>query len=437
MKKLLSWIALIALVFNISVLPVAAEPELNLHLPPSTRVVLPNGLTLIVRERPGEDNVGVFLTVGAGQVTEEENQVGITNFLQNYLMEIPVEKVHDSATAIESQGGVISADSGPDTASISANITAAALPLTLRVFGDLMHVQSMDAKVFHNMHDQELQDIQHLQQQTYQALYDIFLQEFYSFHPYKVPVQGTLSSVKKMTPADLLAYYHRYYVPNNMVLAVVGNVNTDRVIQMVNRYFSNLAEKPLPSKNIYYQPILDDNRLIQLQESGNVAWLFTGFSAPELKSDDYATMQMINSILGASMSSRIWLSIREKRGLSYELGSEYSAREGPSHFIIYVATSPENLNESKRNLLKEVERMRRESLTDSEMLVTRRRVIGQYILSLETNLAQAQSLAWNEIMGRGVQFDETYIHLLQTVTASDVLRVAKKYLDSYILISVQ
>lgn len=415
----------------------AAEQELQLRFLPATRMVLPNGMTLIIRERHGANNIGVFLSIGAGQLTEEEPQTGITSFLQNYLLEMPVDGYHDSATAVEAQGGVISASSGPDTASFSANVTPEALPLLMRILGELTHVKQIDPKIFHEVQDQKIQEIQHTQQQTYKALYDIFLSEFYSFHPYKVPVEGTLSSIKKMEPKDLMNYYDRYYAPNNMVLAIVGDVETDRVIQEVNRYFSDLVGKPIPSKNIYYQPILEDNKLFALQESGNIAWLFAGFSAPELKSADYAAMQMINTILGASMSSRIWLSIREKRGLSYELGSEYSAREGPSHFVIYVATSPENLEESKRNLLREVGLIRREALSDTEMAVTKRRVIGQYLLSLETNLAQAQSLAWHEITGKGIDFDETYPRLIQSLLPGDVLRVAKKYLDSYILISVQ
>ena len=137
------------------------------------------------------------------------------------------------------------------------------------------------------------------------------------------------------------------------------------------------------------------------------------------------------------MSSRIWLSIREKRGLSYELGSEYSARQGPSHFVIYVATSVENLGESRRNLLKEVERIRRESLTPSELEIVKRRVIGHFILGLETNLSQAQFLAHTELFGKGIMYDKTYVDIIERITSADILRVAKKYLNDYILISVE
>ncbi len=432
MKRLFAILCLVA-VFS----SVCAEPELRLNLAPATRLVLPNGLTLLVRERHDIDNVGVYLMVGAGQLTEEESQMGITNLLQNYLLEVPVENFHEGATAIESKGGMIASSTGPDSAEIDEDVTSSEFPFAIKVLSDLTHQHQVDPRLFQNAKENTLDEIRRTGEESYQVLYSFFLQEFYSFHPYKVPVIGLANTVKGLKPQDVNDYYQRYYVPNNMVLAVVGNIETDRVIKLVSHYFSDMEKRPLRSKNIYYQPILDEQKQIQLQESGNIAWLFVGFSAPELKNEDYPSMEVINSILGAGLSSRIWLSIREKRGLSYELGSQYSAREGPSHFVIYVATSPENLRESRTHLLKEVDRIRKEPLTPEEMEITRRRLIGQFILQLETNLAQAKFLAWSELMGLGTTYDETYIHLIRTVTSADVERVAKKYLDDYILISVE
>jgi len=415
----------------------AAEPVLQLKLAPTTRIVLDNGMVLIIRERHDMDNVGVYLSIGAGQLTEEEGEMGITHLLQNYLIETPVESFHDTATAIESQGGVISASSGPDSSDIQIDATAREFPFAMKVLGDLTHLQSIDPKIFDLEKDDALHQIHQQSEEAYPSLYSYFLSEFYSFHPYKVPVVGLTATIKSLTPKKIFDYYARYYVPNNMVLAIVGNVDTDRVIQLVNHEFSDLQRKPIKADDIYYQPILDEQKQIQLQDNGNIAWLFVGFSAPEFKSQDYPDMQVINSILGASMSSRIWLSIREKRGLSYELGSQYSAREGPSHFVIYVATSPENLKESRTNLLKEVDRIREEPLTEEELEITKRRLIGQFILSLENNLSQAEFLAHSELLGKGIMYDEAYIDQIRKVTSAQVLAIAKKYLENYILISVE
>lgn len=414
-----------------------AESDLRLQLAPTTRVVLPNGLTILIRERREADNVGLSLMIGAGQLTEEESQMGITNVVQNYLLEEPVENSHDAATAVESQGGVIGASSGPDSSEINLDVTSGEFPFGLKVLSDLAHLQSIRPKIFHEVRENALEEIRRESEESYSSLYGYFLQEFYTFHPYKVPVVGLAATVKSLRMQDALDYYSRYYVPNNMVLSVVGNVETDRVIKLVSRYFSDLKKKPVKSKDIYYQPILDERKQVQLQESGNIAWLFVGFSAPEFKNEEYPAMEVINSILGASMSSRIWLSIREKHGLSYELGSQYSARQGPSHFVIYVATSPENLKESKGHLLKEVDRIRQEILTPQEIAITKRRLVGQFILHLETNMSQAQFLSHSELFGKGMMFDEGYIRQIEDVTPAEVLKVAKKYLDDYILISVE
>lgn len=414
-----------------------AEPELQLNLQTTTRVVLPNGLKVLVRQRSDTDDVAVYLMVGAGQLTEDESHAGITNELQNYLMDVHVEGYHDAASAIEAQGGVASADSGPDTSNFSMQLRPKSLPLALSILSDLMSQKQMDPARFDEIKKNTLAEIKNSENESFQALYGIFLQEFYTFHPYRVPVTGMLSSVMTMDEEDLLKYYQAYYHPNNMVLAIVGNVDTEHALSLVNRYFSRLKSKTIQSQSIYYQPILDDNKTIQLGDNGSIAWLFMGFSAPELKSDDYESMQLINSVLGSSIGSRLWVSIRENRGLSYDLGSQYSVREGPSHFIIYVTTSPKNLNASKGELLKQVNEMRNSPMSDDELAIAKRRLIGHFIMGLETNSEQAQFLAWSEITGKGMAFDKTYISEIRAITPQDVQRVARKYLENYILIAVQ
>lgn len=428
---------LISLLLLVLAAPLLGDSRPNLPLVSTTRVVLSNGLTILVRERHDVNNVGIQLLTGAGQVTEDESQTGITHLLVNYLLEMPVHGFHDGATAIESQGGIVSASSGPDSSEINMDVTSQEFPFAVKVLSELIHVQKINSGVFQEVKENVLSEIHRQGEESYQSLYNLFLQEFYSFHPYRVPVVGAASSIKNLKPQDLLNYYNHYVVPNNIVIAVVGNVDVDRTLKLVSHYFSDLTKRQLKPKDIYYQPIIEEQKQIQLQENGGISWLFVGFSAPEFKSDDYPAMEVINSILGASMSSRIWLSIREKRGLSYQLGSQYSFREGPSHFVIYVATSPENLGESRRQLLHEVERVRQEPLTPAEMEITKRRLMGHFILGLETNIAQAQFLAHSELYGKGILYNETYIHLIEQLTSEDIQRVAKKYLNNYILISVE
>jgi zinc protease len=417
--------------------PLRAEPQLSLPLPPTTRVVLSNGLRVLVRERPQTDNVAIHIMIGAGQLTENQDQMGITNLLQQYLLSVPVEGYHDAQTALESRGGVISADSGPDNAYFSVVVSPSDFPFAMKILSDLFHQMQIDAPRFHDAQKNALLEIKNEETESFQALYGIFLQEFYTFHPYRVPVPGTKQTIESLKPFDLLSYYEAYYRPNNMVIAIAGDVETEDALKIVKENFADLKSKSIASQSIYYQPILDDIKTINLMTSGNIAWLFVGFSAPELRSPNYEAMEILNSILGSSIGSRLWISLREKRGLSYELGSQYSARQGPSHFIIYVATDPKELSESRDHLLEQVNDLRNHPLSQEELDVAKRRLIGHFILKLETNEAQAKYMAWEEISGKGIGFEQTYISLIRAVTAKQLQEVARKYFENYILISVQ
>jgi zinc protease len=414
-----------------------ASPRLSLHLSPIIQVIFPNGLRLLVVKRNHTHNVAVTLMIGAGQITEGENDTGITNFMQHYLLDIPVDHYHDAASAVEEKGGLAGSETGPDNSSINILISPKVFPFAVRVLSSLVQPQKIYPNRFKRIRKEMLLDIKSSRDNAFQALYGIFLRQFYAFHPYREPISGTSVAVKDITPQKLEKYFNSYYVPNNMVIAVVGNVSADRVIHDVSQGFSDLKSKPLPSQNIYYQPVLSYGKQINLNAPGNIAWLFAGFSAPRLSSADYASMQVINAVLGASIGSRLWNAIREKRGLAYELSSHYSAREGPSHFIAYVITRPTELNKSRFHFLRQISLMHQKTLTEERLSEAKREVIGHFILKLEANSAQAKYLAWSDLMGKGIDFYKKYISAIREVTPAMVQKTARKYLQNYILISVQ
>ncbi|MCL4512602.1 MAG: insulinase family protein [Candidatus Eremiobacteraeota bacterium] len=416
---------------------VSAAQQLNLTLPPVIQVIFPNGLRLLVVKREHTHNVALTLMIGAGQITESEKDTGITDFMQHYLMAVPVSHYHDAVSAIERKGGLAGAESGPDNSSLNMLVSPKVFPFAVKILSSLFQGGKINIKRFNQIKKEMLGSIKSSRDNAFQALYGIFLRQFYAFHPYREPVSGTTLAVKNITPQELEKYFEAYYVPNNMVLAVVGNVSADRVIQDVSQGFSKLKSKPLPPQNIYYQPVLSYGKQIHLQAPGNISWIFAGFSAPRLSSRNYATMQVINAVLGSSIGSRLWNAIREKRGLAYELSSQYSAREGPSHFIAYVITRPTELNKSRFHFLKQISLLEQKQLTEKRLDEGKREVIGHFILKLETNSAQAKYLAWSDLMGKGIDFYKKYISEIRKVTPQMLRKVSRKYLQNYILISVQ
>ena len=164
-------------------------------------------------------------------------------------------------------------------------------------------------------------------------------------------------------------------------------------------------------------------------------WIILGWqTAGLLNYKDYATLQVIDSLLGTGMSSRLFKTLRDRDGLAYQLGSQYTPNILKGSFIVYIGTNPENLDYAIKNLKDEVFRLKKEFVSSKELQEAKDKLLGHYIISQETNLDKATTIGWFEASGRGYRFDEEYTKLINSVTESDIIEVANKYFtENYVL----
>ncbi|MBR3888956.1 insulinase family protein, partial [bacterium] len=163
--------------------------------------------------------------------------------------------------------------------------------------------------------------------------------------------------------------------------------------------------------------------------------LLLGWRTGEIKKlKEYATLNIINTILGSGMSSRLFSSIREQEGLAYQLGSSYSPNMLTGAFMIYIGTNPNSLNLAKNKALAEIDKLKTQFVSDKELNAAKDRLLGQYVIALETNSDKAETLGWFEASERGYEFIDKYPEIIKSVTASDIIEVANKYFtDKYIM----
>lgn len=397
---------------------------------PVNRTVLGNGMIVLVQESPYEDIVAIELLVRVGLQQEGSNLAGITNLVQEILSDrIVKEKGED---IIEVTGSIVDTSAEPDYARISILTTPEHMDLLLRRLGAAVRQRSMDTPEVDEARTRVLQGFQ-ANQGAFTALYEIFLDNFYRYHPYKRTVLGAEASVKRMDPQTLDPYFQRYFVPNRMVLSVAGKVDAVQIADRARKEFASLQSHKETSVDIQWEPKASEKEIF-LAAGSRLAWVFLGFPAPGVGSQDYAAMRVVQGLLGEGLSSRLWTELREKRGLAYELGSVYPELEGPSHMLAYIITRPNSVGESRRRILEEIDRVKRETVTVTELEETRRKLIGNYLLERETNKGKAFHLALAEILGVGYEADVNFLKHLNAVTPADVQRVAKVYLDNYTLV---
>ena len=243
----------------------------------------------------------------------------------------------------------------------------------------------------------------------------------------------------KITHQDLVEYYEKIFAPQNVVVSVNGNVDTEQVAKDFTKIFA--AKKGETFDYKMYENLIgrltSPKSIDAIMPETKTDWIFLAWQVAGLQEKkDYATLQVIDSMLGTGMSSRLFKNLRDQEGLAYQLGSGYGPNMMKGIFVVYIGTNPENLDKAKKGLLKEVFRLKKEFVGSKELQEAKDKLIGNYIISQETNLEKASTLGWFELTGRGYDFKDEYIQLINSVTESDILEVANKYFTNNFVTSI-
>jgi len=152
-----------------------------------------------------------------------------------------------------------------------------------------------------------------------------------------------------------------------------------------------------------------------------------GYLAPAVKDADYAALKLLNTYLGNGLSSRLFVELREKRGLAYDVSSLYATRLDAAQFMVYMGTAPENTATAFEGLRAEVDRLANTQLDEEELQACKNKMLGQYALGKQTNSQIAQVVGWYETLGLGIKFDEEFQAEIAAVTASEAREAAQKF----------
>jgi predicted Zn-dependent peptidase len=221
-----------------------------------------------------------------------------------------------------------------------------------------------------------------------------------------------------------------------MVLAVSGHVDRDRVIRLAERLF-----RPAPAAGSPVGPSRGEAaaRLERrvVERPGQQAQVLVGYLGPSLTGPDYAAVRVLGTVLGGGMSGRLFTELRDKRGLAYSVGVLGTFRTGPSFLVTHMGTAPANAEAAEAGVLAEIDRIRRERVTEGELARAKAYLVGNLAMDRRTNARHAWYMAFFEVTGAGWDFPERYARAVEAVTIDDVARVARQYLTRPTIVVVQ
>jgi len=396
--------------------------------PSVIREVLPNGLVVLVREDPAVGVVAASLLVRSGSAFETAETAGVTNFLQKMMLR--GTKRHSAlalAEAAEELGGTLEASGDVDYAEIRGTALARHWESLLALIAEVAIEPTLPDPEIERERVLILGQLQTRADQPFPRAFDAVLADLYGGHPYAWPALGRPESVKGLRRDALLARYTEAYRADRMVLAVAGGVPRQRVIAAANRLFKRLpATSGAAAPPMAAAAPRGDRRL--LERDARQAQVLVGFLAPPVTHPDYAAMRVLAAVLGGGASSRLFVELRDRRGLAYSTGVMTTNRMGPSLFLPYLGTAPANAEAAVAGVLAEVNRLRQDRVEDRELARAKAWLLGNLAMDRRTSARHAWYLAFFELVGGGWDWPERFARAVDAVTVDDLSRVADRYL---------
>jgi predicted Zn-dependent peptidase len=257
-----------------------------------------------------------------------------------------------------------------------------------------------------------------------ELLGEVFNAAYFPNHPLGRPIEGTKETVQSFDQKTILSFHAQEFSHENLVIAAAGNIDHDRLVELVGRAFDDCASRN-GSVLVDGYPLAAAPILIEQKSELEQAHLIIAAPWPSARDENRYAASLLASVIGGGTSSRLWQRIREERGLAYSVGAGGSTFSDVGVFTIYAGTSPEHLNEVVDLSMNELRRVVLESIDEDELAIAKDQAISSILLGLESSSARASALARQEIIhGRRITPDEI-IQKIQAVTPEQVQQVAQ------------
>lgn len=396
-----------------------------------SRYVLPNGLTVILKDVKTKPLVCVQLWVKAGSSTEgERSGTGISHFIEHMLFKGTATRgVGEVERQIKALGGDINAFTSFDFTSYKTMLPKENLAGALDVLSDVLQNSTFDEAEFAKEREVILNEIRLNRDDPHRHLYKELYKEAYRVHPYGTPIIGEEELLKGLKREDLLDYYRKFYIPNNMILVVAGDIDIVQARKDIEKAFAGIPQKPLAPITVPKEPRRLAFSKTLLPYATQPAEAILAFQGVSIDDKDLYALDTMANILGSGESSRLEMELHRKKGLLYSASSWNSTPKYEGLFVIAMKLESSNLDSAADAVFAEIEKIKDRGVSREELEKAKKMVRKDYIFKHESMEEQAGELALNEIIAGDVNFSEIYLKGIESVTSKDIQDAARRHMD--------
>jgi zinc protease len=400
---------------------------------------LENGIQIHVVPRREVPVVAIRAVMLGGLLAETAETAGISNFLAGmWLRGTRARSAADFARQVESLAADIDGFSGRNSIGLTLDATSEKLLPALDLFSEVMLAPAFGAEEIERERRDTLAAIARRDDRLAACVFDLFCKTHFRTHPYGLPVPGTPDAVGEISRDSLIAHHARLARPDNLVIAVVGDVDPDDMAAHLARRLGPLDGEPYDPALPGMEPAPSEIRVAEEYKDRAQAHLVIGFRGLTVQDEDRETLELIAQILGGQ-GGRLFGELRDRQGLAYSVSALNVEGVAAGFFATHVATAAEKFEEAKSGMLAELERITESPPSDDELLRAQRYMVGNFAIEQQRSAARALHVALDARYGLGPDADRDYPDRIQRITREDVLRVARRIidLDTYTLAAVR
>jgi len=414
-------------VVSLVIVPITAKSA----EPLGKRITLNNGMVLLLSEKHEIPMVTVSMAVKAGSVVEPADKPGLASLTASLLTQGTAKRTASQISReIDFIGGSLSVSGGDDYASAGLRVLKKDIKTGFDLLSDVLMHPVFDQKEIDRKVKETLAAIQQQKEEPAVIAGEAFTKAVFGNHPYGKTSDDVAAFLPKLVRQDIYDFYTRRYGPNDVIIAVVGDVTEKEIVSLLNDQFKGWKNAERPETGREKPPVIGSIIIKKIDKNITQANIAMGHLGISRENPDYYTVMIMNYILGGGgFSSRLMDNIRDNRGLAYDVHSSFSAQKEPGSFRAWMQTKSESANESIGEIFKELKRIRTEPVLEKELADAKAYLTGSFPLRMDTYAKIAGMMTSIEIYNLGLDYPQKYPALINAVTREDILRAAKIYLD--------
>lgn len=392
--------------------------------------VLDNGLKVLLIEEHKAPVSTFQIWYRVGSRNEKPGNTGMSHLLEHMMFK--GSRKYGPKTfsqTVQRNGGNDNAFTSKDYTAYFETFSSDRIWLSLDLESDRMRGLLLDPKEFLSERDVVKEERRlNYEDDPESAMFEKMMEVAFLNHPYRIPTIGWMNDLTNMKVEDLRMHYDTYYIPNNATIVVVGDFDSERMLAEIKRYFSGIPRGADLPRMTVVEPEQKGERILYFKKEAELPVVVAGYHVPDLKDEDSYPLSILELILSAGKSSRLYRSLVYEKQMALYAGGDYSmVSTDPNMFYLYAAAMPgKPIEEVEKGLYAEIERFKREPVTEKELTKAKNQTEASFILGQDSNFNRAMLLGQYETVASWKLLDR-YLYGIRKVKAEDVMRVANKY----------